>query len=235
MTQRLPSPSLSCGEEKLRTPTRPEKEKRWMVSLAAEAAFDLEKLETYIMAQLKQFCNDFACPNKGSAKKEELQKALMAWVTAKEVVGHTEEDEEEEEVQSIHNGIVGGPVMPREKVSRAGSSVSSKGPTPEELQDRQAEREYQLELEKLKFKMEREREERKMVIEEKKILMAHELSLKELDQRSHSRRDCGSNFTVQPERRVHIPKDLVKNYKREDDIYLWFKGYESAVLMNLAP
>ncbi|KAJ1134698.1 hypothetical protein NDU88_001145 [Pleurodeles waltl] len=41
-------------------------------------------------------------------------------------------------------------------------------------------------------------------------------------------------FTLH-QRRVHIPKDLVKDYKREDDIYLWFKGYESALHMNLVP
>ncbi|KAJ1127698.1 hypothetical protein NDU88_006091 [Pleurodeles waltl] len=65
--------------------------------------------------------------------------------------------------------------------------------------------------------------------------MAHELSLKEMDHRSQSSRDGGSNPRVPPERRVHIPKDLVKDYKREGDIYLWFKGYESALHMNLVP
>ncbi|KAJ1173331.1 hypothetical protein NDU88_005167 [Pleurodeles waltl] len=122
--------------------------------------------------------------NQGSTRKEELQKALRGWATAKEAEGHTEGEEEDEdkEVQSIHNSIVGGPVMSRERVSRAGSSVSSKGLTPEELHDRQAERAHQLELEK--FRMRREMEESRMAIEEKTILLAHELSLMELDQRS---------------------------------------------------
>ncbi|KAJ1193603.1 hypothetical protein NDU88_002899 [Pleurodeles waltl] len=156
--------------------------------------------------------------------KEELQKALRAWVTAKSTEGQTEDegDEEDEEECSVHNDIVGGPVMSREKVSRAGRSVSSKGLTPEELEDRQAEREYQL-------------EQRRLALEERKLAMAHELSLREMDHRSQSSRDGGSNPTVQPERRVHIPKDLVRDYKREDDIYLWFKGYRSAFHMNLVP
>ncbi|KAJ1190731.1 hypothetical protein NDU88_000053 [Pleurodeles waltl] len=160
----------------------------------------------------------------GVGWKKELQKALRAWVTAKSTEGHTEEegDEEDEEECSVHNGIVGGPVMSRKKVSRAGSSVSSKGMTPEELQDRQAEREYQL-------------EQRRLALEERKLVMAHELSLKKMDHRSQSSRDGGSNPRVQLERRVHIPKDLVKDHKRADDIYLWFKGYESALHMNLVP
>ncbi|KAJ1124173.1 hypothetical protein NDU88_002634 [Pleurodeles waltl] len=160
----------------------------------------------------------------------------MAWVTTRNTGGHTEdeeEDEDEEGEQSVHNGIVGGPVISRERVSRASSSVSSKGLTPEELQDRQAERAYQLELQKLN--LEKERDERRALLEERKMQLAHELNLKELDQRSQSSRDGGSNPTVQPERRVHIPKDLVRDYKREGDIYLWFKGYESALHMNLVP
>ncbi|KAJ1104313.1 hypothetical protein NDU88_001725 [Pleurodeles waltl] len=190
-----------------------------------EAVFDLKQLDSYNKAQLKQFCKHFGCPIKSSSKKDELKKALRAWVTTRSTGGHTEdeeEDEDEEGEQSVHNGIVGGAVISRERVSRASSSVSSKGLTPEELQDRQAEREYQL-------------EQRRLALEEKKITMAHELSLKEIDHRSQSSRDGGSNPTVQPERRVHIPKDLVRDYKREDDIYLWFKGYESALHMNLVP
>ncbi|KAJ1121078.1 hypothetical protein NDU88_009206 [Pleurodeles waltl] len=191
---------------------------------SAGAAFDLGKLESYTVAQLKQFCKDLACPIKSSTRKEELQKALRAWVAAKEAEGHTGDEGEEEEVQSIHNGIVGGPVLSGGRISRAGSSVSSKGLTPAELKDRQAERAHQLELEKMR-----------MAIEEKKLLLAHEFSLRELDQRSQSSRDGGINIAVQPERRVHIPNDLVKDYKREDYILLWFKGYESVLHMNLVP
>ncbi|KAJ1214642.1 hypothetical protein NDU88_002260 [Pleurodeles waltl] len=188
---------------------------------SAGAAFDLGKLERSAVSQLRQFCKNLACPIKGSTRKEEPQKALRPWVTTKEAEGQTEEKEEEEEVQSIHNGIVGGLVMSRERLPMAGSSVSG-GLTPEELQDRQAERAHQLELEN--FRIQREMEERRMAIEEKKILLAHELSWRELDQRSHSNRDGGSNITVQPERRMHIPKDLVKDLKRKDDIFLWLKG-----------
>ncbi|KAJ1101223.1 hypothetical protein NDU88_006295 [Pleurodeles waltl] len=181
---------------------------------SAGAAFDLGKLESYTVAPLKQFCKDLVCPIKSSTRKVELQKALRAWVAAKEAEGHIgDEDEGEEEVQSIHNGIVGGPVLSWGRISRAGSSVSSKALTLEVLQDRQAERAHQLELMKMR-----------MTIEEKKLLLAHELSLRELDQRCQSSRDGGSNITVQPERMVHIPKDLVKDYKREDDILLGFKG-----------
>ncbi|KAJ1175082.1 hypothetical protein NDU88_000373 [Pleurodeles waltl] len=190
---------------------------------SAGAAFDLGKLECYAVAQLKQFCKDVACPIRSTAWKDEAQKALRAWVTAKEAEGHTEDEDEGEEAQSVHNDIVGGPVMSRGRVFRAGSSMSSKGLTPEELQDRQAERAHQLELEKMR-----------MAIEEKKVLLAHELSLRELDQRSQSSRDGGSNAQCRL-RAVHIPKDLVKDYIREDDIFLWSKGYESALHMNLVP
>ncbi|KAJ1090014.1 hypothetical protein NDU88_003154 [Pleurodeles waltl] len=80
---------------------------------SAGAAFDLGKLESYTEAQLKQLCKDLACPIKRSTRKEELQKALRAWVASKEAEGHTEDEDEgeEEEVQSIHNGTVGGPVL----------------------------------------------------------------------------------------------------------------------------
>ncbi|KAJ1090274.1 hypothetical protein NDU88_003409 [Pleurodeles waltl] len=141
---------------------------------SAGAAFDLGKLLTYTVAQLRQFCKNLAFPIKGSTRKEELQKALRAWVTAKEAEGHTEEEgHEEQEEQSIHNDVIGGPVMSRERVTRANSRVSSKGLTPEELQDRQAEMAHQLELEKMR-----------MAIDKKKLLLAHELSLRELVQRS---------------------------------------------------
>ncbi|KAJ1089891.1 hypothetical protein NDU88_003034 [Pleurodeles waltl] len=226
---RCPSGSAHCslaGEKKQRKLTRPEKERRTfsLADASAGAAFDLGKLESYTVAQLRQFCKNLVCPIKGYTRKVELQKARRAWVTAaKDAEGHTEENEEREE-QSIHNGVLGRPVMTRGTFSMAGSSVSTKGLTPEELQDRQAGRFHQLELEKMR-----------MDIEEKRLLLAHELSLRKLDQRSQSSRVRSSNNTVQPERRVHIPNDLVKDYKREDDILLWIKGYESALNINLVP
>ncbi|KAJ1099018.1 hypothetical protein NDU88_004122 [Pleurodeles waltl] len=121
---------------------------------SAGATFDLGKLESYTYAQPKQVWKDLACPMKSSTRKEKLQKALKAWVKFKEAEGHTEdEDEGEEEMQSIHNGIVGGP-MSMERGSREGSSVSSKDLTSEELQDRKAERAHQFELEKMRLAIE---------------------------------------------------------------------------------
>ncbi|XP_069068756.1 thiamine transporter 2-like [Pleurodeles waltl] len=78
---------------------------------SAGADFEVTKLESYTVAQLRQFCKNLAYPIKGSTRKEELQKALGTWVTAKEAEGHTEKKEEyeEEEEQSIHSGVVGGP------------------------------------------------------------------------------------------------------------------------------
>ncbi|KAJ1202614.1 hypothetical protein NDU88_006411 [Pleurodeles waltl] len=64
---------------------------------SAGAAFDLGKLESYAVAQLRQFCKNIACPIKGSTRKDELQKTLRSWMTAKEAEGHTEGKDEDEE------------------------------------------------------------------------------------------------------------------------------------------
>ncbi|KAJ1179427.1 hypothetical protein NDU88_004661 [Pleurodeles waltl] len=149
-------------------------------AVATKAVFELEKLEEYTVTQVKQFCKDLACPIRSSTRKEEPQKALRAWVAAKEARGHIEEMNKGKEVQINAGGVLDVPVLPVGRVSRAGSSVSSKSLTPEELQDRQAERVHQFELEKLKMEM----EERRLAIEDKNMLLADELSLRELDQRS---------------------------------------------------
>ncbi|XP_069077566.1 mucin-2-like [Pleurodeles waltl] len=44
--------------------------------VAINVMFELEKLDTYNVPQLKQFCKEFKCLIRSSTKKEELQKAL---------------------------------------------------------------------------------------------------------------------------------------------------------------
>ncbi|KAJ1194163.1 hypothetical protein NDU88_003458 [Pleurodeles waltl] len=63
-------------------------------AVSTKAVFELEKLESYTVAQLKRFCKDLACLIRSSTRKEELQKALRALVEAKEAGGHTEEEDE---------------------------------------------------------------------------------------------------------------------------------------------
>ncbi|KAJ1110261.1 hypothetical protein NDU88_007616 [Pleurodeles waltl] len=107
------------------------------LAVVAKVEFELEKLESYTVAQLKQFCKEFYSPIKSSTKKYELQKALKAWLAAKKVDWHTAEDNMavEEVVKSIHGDVGDNMDLPGGRASKEGSSVSSKGLTQEKLED----------------------------------------------------------------------------------------------------
>ncbi|KAJ1138477.1 hypothetical protein NDU88_004860 [Pleurodeles waltl] len=165
-------------------------------------AFDKALLETYTDKQLKGFCRDMVVLTQCASGKEEFQMALRAWAEA-----HSEEDAEEEEpedgcpedflpsVDDVTTAIVPPPKL--------GSSVSDQGLTTEE---RREEREFQLQMAGLQI--EAQQEERRAEREAKhaeaereakqieaeraeaaaeralaaiQLLLAHELTLKELE------------------------------------------------------
>ncbi|KAJ1170924.1 hypothetical protein NDU88_002795 [Pleurodeles waltl] len=159
--------------------------------------------------------------------------ALRAWVESL-----SQENDEfgehvnvlSEELPTADEGATHGFVLP----VRAGSSVCSHGLTPEE---RREERKFQLQLAKLKM----EAEERKAegALAEKKLLLAHELSLKELDRKarqSESSIDGGSIHKVpEGDWMVCIHKNLVPSNVVGDDIDKWFSAYEVALMVHGVP
>ncbi|KAJ1114638.1 hypothetical protein NDU88_002873 [Pleurodeles waltl] len=198
-------------------------------------------------------------PTQGASKKEDFQVALRAWAEA-----HLEEDDEEEEPENgpsedlllSVDGVTTAIVPP----SRPGSSVSVQSLTAEE---RREEREFQLQMAKLKI--EAQQEERRAEREAKqteaeraakqieaeraepeaeralaeKLLLAHELSLKELDlkgKQSESSNNGGSILTGPAgDKKVRIPKNVVPSFVVGDDIDKWLAAYEVALRAHEVP
>ncbi|KAJ1082328.1 hypothetical protein NDU88_002496 [Pleurodeles waltl] len=199
----------------------------------AGAVFELGKLKRYSVAQLKQFCEDLACHVKSSARKGELQEALRAWVTAKEAGGHTEDMDGK--VQSLHRGVLEVPVTPGGRFSRSGSDRSSKGLTPKDVQDRQAERARRLEAEKLRMQREYDEWERDFEIET--MILAYKLKLEKLAvRRAESSWNGGSNnFISSAAEEVHMPRDVVPYLKEGVNTRQEVQGYEVAPVMHRVP
>lgn len=185
--------------------------------------FEEDRIDIYTVAQLKSFCKRFKVPARGLTKRGDFQKALRAWLESKKPTEHLVEEEENTDRQ--FNGPVDltGGRMP----SRSGSSVSSKGPSPEELQDREWSRAHEMELAKLK-----------LALEKKKLNMEHDRSLRELEIKARSLEispSGGSTPSMPVEARVYIPKDVVKEFFKGDDIGQWFKAYEVAMSSHPVP
>ncbi|KAJ1113855.1 hypothetical protein NDU88_002096 [Pleurodeles waltl] len=167
---------------------------------AGDEEFDLAMLETYTVKQLRAFYRDTCVPTQKATRKEAFQMALRAWAEAQ-----TEEDVEEEGsedglseefVPSVDESTTA--IVPHAK---RGSSVSDQGLTVEERreergfqlqmarlkieaqqEERRAEREAkQAESERAARQIEAERAEAAAERANKKLLLAHELSLKELE------------------------------------------------------
>ncbi|KAJ1170623.1 hypothetical protein NDU88_002496 [Pleurodeles waltl] len=190
----------------------------------AGAVFEMEKLKEYSVAQLKQFLKDLDCPTESSTREGELQQAQRAEVTIKKAGGHTEEKNVGGEVQRIHSGVVEVPVTPGGRVPRRDSRVSPKGLTPEELQDRRADRAR-------RFK---ELEERRRDLEIKKMIYAYELKLKELEvMRAESSWNGGSNNCISSDAaEVHMPREVVPYLKEGVNTRQEVQGYEVAPVMH---
>ncbi|XP_078509315.1 serine protease 27-like [Lissotriton helveticus] len=96
-----------------------------------------------------------------------------------------------------------------------------------------------LEENKFHFESEKTAEESKhtLALEEKKLFWAHELSIRELAIKAKQVESSSSSGSTQPVRggKVYIPKDLVYNYQRGEDIYAWFTSYEIGLKMNEVP
>ncbi|KAJ1216280.1 hypothetical protein NDU88_003884 [Pleurodeles waltl] len=193
----------------------------------AGAVFEMEKLKEYSVAQLKQFLKDLDCPTESSTREGELQQAQRAGVTIKKAGGHTEEENVGGEVQRIHSGVVEVPVTPGGRVPRRDSRVSPKGLTPEELQDRRADRAR-------RFK---KLEERRRDLEIKKMIYAYELKLKELEvMRAESSWNGGSNNCISSDAaEVHMPREVVSYLKEGVNTRQEVQGYEVAPVMHRVP
>ncbi|KAJ1153587.1 hypothetical protein NDU88_006346 [Pleurodeles waltl] len=201
----------------------------------AGAVFEMEKLKEYSVAQLKQFLKDLDCPTKSSTREGELQKAQRAGVTIKKAGGHTEEENVGGEVQRIHSGVVEVPVTPGGRVPRRGSRVLSKGLTPKDVQDRQAERVRRLEAEKLRMQREYDKWERDFEIQ--KMIYAYKLKLKPLEvMRAESSWNGGSNnFISSAAEEMHMPRDVVPYLKEGVNTHQEVQGYEVAPVMHRVP
>ncbi|KAJ1203963.1 hypothetical protein NDU88_007744 [Pleurodeles waltl] len=193
-------------------------------------------------------------PTQGASKKEDFQVALRAWAEA-----HLKEDDEEEEPENGHSedlllsvGDVTTAIVPP---SRQGSIVSVQSLTAEE---RREEREFQLQMARLKIEAQQEerRAEREAkqaeaeraakqieaeraeaaaerALAEKKLLLAHELSLKELDLKAKQSESSSNGGSIQTgpagEKKVCIPKNVVPSFVVGDDIDRWLAAYEASL------
>ncbi|KAJ1216445.1 hypothetical protein NDU88_004047 [Pleurodeles waltl] len=199
--------------------------------------FDLALLEKYTVKQLKGFCRDLGVPTQGASRKKEFQMALRAWVEA-----HSEEDAEEEEepedcspedlllsVDDVTTAIV--------PCAKPDSSVSDRSLTTEE---RREEREFQLQMARLKIeaqqeerRAEREAKAAERALAEKKLLLAHELSLKELEIKVRQSEPSSDGISIHAgpveEKKVCIPKNVVPSFEVGDDIDKWLAAYEVAL------
>ena len=119
-------------------------------------------------------------------------------------------------------------------------------PPASELEERKTEKALKLQLSEISLAAEkravaeRALEEKKLALEEKKKLLTHEMSQKELDlkakQITESSDDGGSDTEV-PRRgkRVHSPRGLVTSFVEGGDIDNWFGAYEVALGMHQVP
>ncbi|KAJ1123242.1 hypothetical protein NDU88_001715 [Pleurodeles waltl] len=181
-------------------------------------------------------------PTQGASRKEGFQVALRAWAEA-----HLEEDDEEAEPENGPSedllpsvGDVTTTIVPP---SRPGSSVSEQGLATEE---RREEREFQLQMASLKIeaqqeerRAEREAQAAERALAEKKLLLAHELSLKELDLKAKQSESSSNGGSIQTgpagEKKVRIPKNVVPSFVVGDDIDKWLAAYEVALRAHEVP
>ncbi|KAJ1180973.1 hypothetical protein NDU88_006184 [Pleurodeles waltl] len=210
-------------------------------SQAVDEYFDMAMLEIYTVKLLRAFSRDMGVPTQKASRKEKLKMTLRAWAEA-QTEENVEEDDPEDgpSVDEITAAIV--------PPAKPGSSVADKGQTTEE---RREEREFQLQMARLKIKAQQEerraeREAKQAEVEraasqaaaeralaEKKHLLAHELSLKEVEikaKQSESSSD-GSSIHAGPvgDKRVCIPKKVGQSFEVGDDTDKWLAAYEVAL------
>ncbi|XP_078528378.1 NACHT, LRR and PYD domains-containing protein 3-like [Lissotriton helveticus] len=212
--------------------------------------FQKDRVEEYTHKELKQFCKELHITTTALSTKEDFQKALTAWVEAGAPLPPPEEDGGEEGPQTETSGQEG-----ERTYSLTRSLRAERGLSPEEMTDRERTRIHELELARLKIgelklaekklaleqlRLQGELEEKKLQREHegKKLQLEHERSLKELElkARSEDTRPSGNRETPSPvEAKVHIPKDVVKEFYKGDDIQQWFKAYEVAITSHRVP
>ncbi|KAJ1217002.1 hypothetical protein NDU88_004599 [Pleurodeles waltl] len=213
--------------------------------------FDLVLLDTYTVKQLKGFCRAMRVPTQGASKKEDFQVALRAWAEA-----HLEEDDEEEEPENGPSEDLLLSVDDREKPSKL---MLKEQPNMAKLkieaqqEERRAEREAkQADAERAAKQIEAERTtehaeakraakqvEAERALAEKKLLLAHELSLKELDIKARQSESSNNGGSIQTgpagEKKVCIPKNVVPSFVMGDDMDKWLAAYEVALRAHEVP
>ncbi|KAJ1118677.1 hypothetical protein NDU88_006865 [Pleurodeles waltl] len=151
-------------------------------------------------------------PTQGASKKEDFQVALRAWAEA-----HLEKDDEEEEPENDPSEDFLLSVDDRKREAK------------------QAEREAkQAEAERAAKQVEAER-----ALAEKKLLLAHELSLKELEINARQSESSNNGGSIQTgpagEKKVRIPKNVVPSFVVGDDIDKWLAAYEVTLRAHEVP
>ncbi|XP_078535221.1 uncharacterized protein LOC144821952 [Lissotriton helveticus] len=207
--------------------------------------FQKEKMEDYSHKELKQFCKDLGIATTGLSTKEDFKSALQAWVDAGEAPPPREDNP----------GPNGGPEA---QLNPAGERPANPNPgrSPEDARERERNRLHELELARLKQEGEIQLAERKLALEqlrlegdleekrrqrdleEKKLMLEHERVLKELEFKTKAGETTTSGSKTSPppvDTKVHIPKDVVKEYYKNDDIQQWFTAYEVAMAAHRVP
>ncbi|KAJ1201921.1 hypothetical protein NDU88_005725 [Pleurodeles waltl] len=180
--------------------------------------------------------------NNDASPKEDFQVALIAWAEA-----HLEDDAEDEELEDGPSEVflpsvdeVTTAIVPPAK---PGSSVSDQGLIAEE---RSEEREFQLQMARLKIESQKEERRAEKEVQaaerdlaENKLLLAHELSLKELDLKAKQSESSSNSGNIQAgpagEKKVGIPKNGVPSFVVRDDIDNWIAAYEVALRAHEVP
>ena len=83
-------------------------------------------------------------------------------------------------------------------------------------------------------------EEKTLALEERKMQLVHEVSMRELELKSRQASETSSNdgsisSDSSGEKRMHISKDLVPSFVVGDDVVNWFQAYEVAFAMHRMP
>ncbi|KAJ1088424.1 hypothetical protein NDU88_001581 [Pleurodeles waltl] len=109
-------------------------------------------------------------------------------------------------------------------------------------EERRAEREVkQAEAETAANQIEAERAEAaaERALTEKKLLLAHELSLKELEIKARQSESSSDGVTIRAgpvgDKQVHIPKNVMPSFVVGDDIDKWLAAYEVALMAHGTP
>ncbi|XP_078506925.1 uncharacterized protein LOC144767301 [Lissotriton helveticus] len=192
-----------------------------VTSEVLEIEWDVSKLDEYKKDELIFFAKRFKVPRAGCKNKTDYYKALKAWIESR----NAPEDQELPDDTGVPD--------------KEGSIHSfGRGLSPEELADRKETRNHEMKLAELNLKGQLELESKRMALEERKLQLEFDVKMREMSLKEKALDhppSGGSTTPVQVESRVHIPKDVVKEFFKGDDIGQWFRAYEVAMLSHRVP